>query len=131
MACRTGAGGSFIKHRGKLRRRACSSASNPSFWIAAKKIVPALQKHYGFAPGGRQIRFFEEHVHADEIHGRKGFEIVGKYCTTSELQALALKAVEAATIRRWRYMNGIFWFALHGKEDDTPSLEAQPIPPPR
>ena len=40
-----------------------------------------------------------------------------------ELQALALKAVEAATIRRWRYMNSIYWFALHGKEDDTPSVE--------
>jgi len=30
----------------------------------------------GFAPGGRQTRFFEEHVRADEIHGAKGFAIV-------------------------------------------------------
>jgi hypothetical protein len=30
--------------------------------------------------------------------------------------------VEEATIRRWRYMNGIYWYALHGKQDDTPSL---------
>src|SRR2546427_323128 len=37
-------------------------------------------------------------------------------------------SVEAATIRRWRYMNGIYWFALHGKEDDTPSLEVQSAP---
>ena len=48
--------------------------------------------------------------------------IVEKYCTTAELQQQALKAVEEATIRRWRYMNGIYWFALHGKEDDTPTL---------
>ncbi len=64
-------------------------------------------------------------LRADEIHGAKGFAIVEKYCNTSELQAFALKTVEAATIRRWRYMNGVYWFALHGKEDDTPSLEAQ------
>jgi pyrroloquinoline-quinone synthase len=94
------------------------------FLDICKKIVPALRGYYGFAPGGRQIRFFEEHVRADEVHGRKGFEIVERYCDTPELQTLALKAVEAATVRRWRYMNGVYWFALHGKEDDTPLLEA-------
>ena len=92
------------------------------FLDICKKIVPALHEHYGFAAGGRQVRFFEEHVRADEIHGARGFEIVEKYCNTPELQASALKAVEAATIRRWRYMNGIYWFAVHGKEDDTPIL---------
>ncbi len=92
------------------------------FLDICKKIVPALHEHYGFAAGDRRVRFFEEHVHADEIHGARGFEIVQKYCNTPELQASALKAVEAATIRRWRYMNGIYWFAVHGKEDDTPIL---------
>ena len=95
------------------------------FFDICKKIVPALHEHYGFAPGGRQIRFFEEHVRADEIHSAKGFAIVEKYCHTPELQSLALQAVEAATMRRWRYMNGIYWFALHGREDDTPALEVQ------
>jgi len=32
--------------------------------------------------------------------------------------------VQEATIRRWRYMNNIYWYALHGKEDDTPSASA-------
>ena len=35
---------------------------------------------------------------------------------------MALKVVEDATIRRWRYMNGVYWYALHGKGDDTPVL---------
>ncbi len=87
-----------------------------------KKIVPALHKHYGWSPGERQIRFFEQHITADEIHGRKGFAIVEKYCTTQELKQLALKAVEKATHKRWEYMNGIYWFAVEGKEDDTPGL---------
>jgi pyrroloquinoline-quinone synthase len=84
------------------------------------KLVPALHKHYGYKPGAREIRFFEEHIGADEIHASKGFAIVEKYCTTPDLQELALKTVEEATVRRWRYMNGVYWFALHGREDDTP-----------
>ncbi|MEX0805408.1 MAG: iron-containing redox enzyme family protein [Candidatus Binatia bacterium] len=90
------------------------------FLDICKKIVPALHQHYGWKAGAREIRFFEEHVHADEIHGAKGFAIVEKYCTTPELQELALKTVEEATQKRWRYMNSIYWFALHGKDDDTP-----------
>jgi len=94
------------------------------FLDICKKIVPALHQHYGYRPGAREIRFFEEHIHADEIHGSKGFAIVEKYCNTSELQALAIKTVGEATIHRWRYMNGIYWYALHGKEDDTPVIQA-------
>jgi pyrroloquinoline-quinone synthase len=90
------------------------------FLDICKKIVPALHRHYGHKPGAREIRFFEEHIHADEIHGAKGFAIVEKYCNTQELQALAIRTVEEATIHRWRYMNSIYWYALHGKEDDTP-----------
>ncbi|HXG52284.1 MAG TPA: iron-containing redox enzyme family protein [candidate division Zixibacteria bacterium] len=92
------------------------------FLDICRKLVPALHRHYGYAPRAREIRFFEEHIHADEIHGAKGFAIVEKYCDTRELQALALEAVEQATIRRWRYMNSIYWYALHGKQDDTPTL---------
>ncbi len=92
------------------------------FLDICKKVVPALHKHYGYRPGAREIRFFEEHIGADEIHAGKGFAIVEKYCTTEELQDLALKAVEEATVRRWRYMNGVYWYALEGKADDTPPL---------
>jgi len=93
------------------------------FLDICKKIVPALHRHYGHQAGAREIRFFEEHIHADEIHGSKGFAIVEKYCDTPDLQALAIKTVEEATIHRWRYMNSIYWYALHGKEDDTPVIQ--------
>jgi pyrroloquinoline-quinone synthase len=93
------------------------------FLDICKKIVPALHEHYGHKPGAREIRFFEEHIHADEVHGAKGFAIVETYANTPELQGLALKTVEEATIRRWRYMNSIYWYALHDKEDDTPVLQ--------
>ena len=95
------------------------------FLDICKKIVPALHEHYGYPPGTREIRFFEEHIHADEVHGAKGFAIVEKYCDTPALKALAINAIEEATVRRWRFMNGIYWYALHGKEDDTPALPGQ------
>ena len=62
------------------------------FLDICRKVVPALHQFYGYQPGAREIRFFEEHIHADEIHGSKGFAIVEKYCNTPELQALALHA---------------------------------------
>jgi pyrroloquinoline-quinone synthase len=88
-----------------------------------QKIVPALHQYYGHKSGARAIRFFEEHIQADAIHGSKGFAIVEKYCSTAELQFRALRTVEEATIRRWRYMNDIYWYTLHGKADDTPTLQ--------
>ena len=94
------------------------------FLDICKKIVPALHQHYGFKPHAREIRFFEEHIHADEVHGSKGFAIVEKYCNTPELKAAALRQVEEATLRRWRYMNNIYSYALDGKEENTPAVPA-------
>src|ERR1051325_11825776 len=39
------------------------------FLDICKKIVPPLHQYYGYKPHDRAIRFFEEHIHADEIHG--------------------------------------------------------------
>src|SRR5438552_16769572 len=82
------------------------------FLDICKKIVPALREHYGFAGGDRRVRFFEEHVGAGEIHGGGGFGIVEEYWNTAEIQASGLKGVECPQIRRWRFLNGIYWFAL-------------------
>ena len=91
------------------------------FLDICKKIVPALHEHYGYKPHAREIRFFEEHVYADEIHGARGFAIVEKYCDTPRLKAAAIRQIEEATIRRWRYMNSIYRYVVDGKLDDTPS----------
>ena len=60
------------------------------------------------------------HVEADEIHSARGYQIAEKYCNTPELREAALEAVRVAAQKRWNHMNGIYWFAVHGKEDDTP-----------
>ena len=92
------------------------------FTDICKKIVPALHQYYGYKPGAREIRFFEQHIGADEIHAAKGFAIVEKYCTAPDLQEASLRVVQEATTKRWAYMNGIYWYALDGREDDTPQL---------
>jgi hypothetical protein len=33
----------------------------------------------------------------------------------------ATAQVQQAALMRWRHMNGIYWNALHGRFDDTPS----------
>ncbi|MDP6559479.1 MAG: hypothetical protein QF619_05075 [Candidatus Binatia bacterium] len=70
----------------------------------------------------REIRFFEEYITADAIDGAKGFAIGERYCTTPKQQENAIRAVGEGTIRCWRYMNSIYWYAIGGKQDDTPDF---------
>jgi pyrroloquinoline quinone (PQQ) biosynthesis protein C len=86
-----------------------------------RRIVPTFPTFYGWPAGSRQVRFFAEHIEADTMHGARGFAIVEKYCDTVELQQQAVEQVGRAAIMRWRHMNGIYWNALEGKTDDTPS----------
>ena len=85
-----------------------------------KRIVPALAKHYGWPEGTREVRFFATHIGADMVHSQRGFEIVERYCESPALQAEAVQAARIASRKRWNHMNGIYWHALHGREDDTP-----------
>lgn len=84
------------------------------------RIIPSLHSNYGWKPDDPAIRFFRGHVAADEIHSARGFQITEKYCNTPELQRAALEGVRAAAQKRWTHMNGIYWYAVYGKEDDTP-----------
>src|SRR5207245_4765803 len=47
-----------------------------------KKIVPALHQHYGYKRGAPETRFFEEHIHADEVHVYKSVGSMEKYFNT-------------------------------------------------
>ena len=71
-----------------------------------------------------QCAFFAGHVEADTVHGARGFKMAEKYCDTPELQAAAVAAVAAASHKRWQHMNGLYWYTLYGRTDDTPAEEA-------
>jgi pyrroloquinoline-quinone synthase len=85
-----------------------------------RRLVPAFETHYGYPPTAREIRFFTIHIAADERHGSRGLELVDRACDTPALRARAVDAVRTATHKRWEHMNGIYWFALHNRDDLTP-----------
>jgi pyrroloquinoline quinone (PQQ) biosynthesis protein C len=85
-----------------------------------ERIVPALEQHYGWPRGTHAIRFFEHHIEADVVHAARGLEIVEAHCDTQELRDRAIACVRAAVYQRWEYMNGVYWKALHGRDDTTP-----------
>jgi pyrroloquinoline-quinone synthase len=86
-------------------------------------LVASFPKHYGWALEDKAIRFFAGHIEADTMHSARGFSMAEKYCNTPELQAEAVSTVAAAAQKRWHHMNGIYWYALYGRVDDTPTEE--------
>lgn len=83
-------------------------------------LVKSFSKYYGWESDAHAIRYFARHITADTVHGGRGFEIAEKYCDTPELQKEAIDAVAAAAQKRWNHMNGIYWYALQGRLNDTP-----------
>lgn len=86
------------------------------------RVVPSLHNNYGWDPADKKIRFFRGHIAADEIHSARGFQMTAKYCNTPELRRAAIEGVRAAARKRWNHMNGLYWFSVYGKTDDTPEL---------
>jgi len=86
-----------------------------------RRIVGSLTTHYGWDAKDHAIRFFAGHIEADTVHSHRGFRIAEQYCDTPELQTEALKVVAAGSKKRWLHMNGIYWYTLYGREDDTPT----------
>ena len=62
-------------------------------------------------------------VHVYYMHSARGFKVAEKYCDTTELQVAAVAAVAAASQKRWNHMNGLYWYTLYGRTDDTPAEE--------
>src|SRR5687768_15943999 len=88
--------------------------------LTYSRVIPSLHNNYGWKPDDPEIRFFRGHVAADEIHSARGFQITEKYCNTPDLHKAAIEGVRTAARKRWNHMNGIYWYAVHGKQDDTP-----------
>ena len=84
-------------------------------------LVESFPTHYGWHLDDRAVRFFAGHIEADTTHSARGFRIAEHYCDTPALQEEAIALVAAGSKKRWHHMNGIYWYALYGREDDTPS----------
>jgi len=70
------------------------------------KILPALRDKYKMSE--QDIRFFALHYEADQEHGGRIYDLVGKYATTAEIQEAVKKAVREGTQKRWLYYDGVY-----------------------
>ena len=83
------------------------------------RIVPALVQYYGYKFGDPEIRFFEEHYEADQIHAERNLQFFDRVADP-ELQATCLEHATGICKLRWHYMNEIYRHAVMGEPDDLP-----------
>ncbi len=69
-------------------------------------LLPALREIYKFPEA--DIEHFWLHVDADEEHGGRAFEVLERYCTTRELQEMAIYYAGESARMRWFYFDGIY-----------------------
>jgi pyrroloquinoline-quinone synthase len=74
--------------------------------VIYSKTTPPLIEKYGFTQ--EEVTFFSLHIVADAEHGERGFEIVEKYATTPETQAMCIRLVKEATMMRRLYLDGLY-----------------------
>ena len=70
------------------------------------KVLPALRKTYRFKD--EDIEHFWLHEEADTEHGGRGFGILDRYCTTPELQEMAVHYARESAKMRWFFFDGIY-----------------------
>ena len=70
------------------------------------KVLPALRQTYRFKD--EDIEHFWLHEEADKEHGGRGFGILDRYCTTPELQEMAVHYARESAKMRWFFFDGIY-----------------------
>ncbi len=70
------------------------------------KVLPALRQTYRFKD--EDIEHFWLHEEADTEHGGRGFGILDRYCTTPELQEMAIHYARESAKMRWFFFDGIY-----------------------
>ena len=83
-------------------------------------ILPAFARHYGFAPGAREIEFFTEHAEADIEHSRRQAELCAKYLRSDEDMARAREVAEEACMLRWASVTDLYRREYLGEKDVLP-----------
>jgi pyrroloquinoline-quinone synthase len=70
------------------------------------RMLPALRNIYRFKE--EDIEHFWLHVDADTEHGGRAFDVLERYCTTPELQEMAIHYARESAKMRWFYFDGIY-----------------------
>ena len=83
-------------------------------------VLPALSKHYGFAPGSPEIEFFTEHAAADVEHSKRQADLCARYLDNEALKARAREVAEQACTLRWASVTDLYRREYLGEKDILP-----------
>ena len=83
-------------------------------------LLPALSKHYGFAPGSPEIEFFTEHAAADVEHSKRQANLCTRYLDSEVLKARAREVAEQACILRWTSVTDLYRREYLGEKEILP-----------
>ena len=89
--------------------------------LNSEVVLPALARHYGFAPGAPAIEFFTEHAEADIEHSRRQAELCAKYLDSDAVKARALDVAEQACMLRWASITDLYRRDYLGEKDILPT----------
>lgn len=88
--------------------------------LIGEVILPALEKHYGFARGAREIEFFTEHDAADVGHSRRQAALCARYLDTPELAARAIQVAQEICRLRWASITELYRSEVLGETEILP-----------
>ena len=83
-------------------------------------VLPALSKHYGFAPGSPEIEFFTEHAAADVEHSKRQADLCARYLDNEALKARAREVAEQACTLRWASVTDLYRREYLAEKDILP-----------
>ena len=89
--------------------------------LNSEVVLPALARHYGFAPGSPEIEFFTEHAEADIEHSRRQAELCARYLDTDAVKARALEVAEQACMLRWASITDLYRRDYLGEKEILPA----------
>jgi len=89
--------------------------------INLERVLPAMEKFYGYTMQSPKIEFFTGHALADQEHSGRQIELTKQLITNDDDKARALEVAEIAVKTRWACMNDIYRYAVKGERDPLPA----------
>ena len=78
------------------------------------RVLPSLRDNYNFDE--EAIKHFWLHSEVDIEHSNRGFEILERHCTTTEMKDAAIYFARESSRMRWFYFDGIYLHYEKGYE---------------
>lgn len=90
-------------HCGVAAIRIGTESQSPRLY---SRVLPSLRENYKYDEAA--IKHFWLHSEVDIEHSNRGFEMLDRHCTTTEMQDAAIHFARESARMRWFYFDGIF-----------------------